>query len=127
MCLEVVVVGYELVPTLYPAFEANLADPPHWWNSPRLPPLLRRKPPPCEPKDIGRGDTFHLTSSLFEYRVISSWKKPTNPVSPEDEGRIAYRGESFDQCSIYSMRFDHSLQDYTQTVTVSARITGFIV
>lgn len=121
------VVGYELVPTLYSSFDANEADPPHWWDSPRLPPMLRRKPPACEPRDIGRGDTFYLTSSLFEYKVISSWKTLSNLVSPSDEGRVEYRGESFDQCSIYSMRLDYSLQDFTQTVTVSSPIGDFVV
>ena len=116
MRLAVVVVGYELVPTLRPEFQPNDTVP-SWWNSPRLPPLLRRSAPLCQPKDMGRGDTFRLSPSLFEYKVLSSWK--TGQRVPEDEGRVDYDGGSFDHCVVYSMRFDYSLLDYTQTVTVS--------
>ncbi|KAF8608666.1 hypothetical protein BDV93DRAFT_551489 [Ceratobasidium sp. AG-I] len=113
--VNIVVVGYELVPALRPDFQANDTVP-GWWNSPRLPPLLRRSAPLCEPKDIGRGDNFRLSSSLFEYRVLSSWKSERR--APEDEGRVEYRGGSFNECFVYSMRFDYSLLEYTQTVTV---------
>lgn len=126
MCSIVVQVGYELVPALYSEFDANNADP-HWWNVPDLPPLLRHNPPPCQPKDIGRGDTFRLTPSLFEYKVLSSWKTNSTTPAPEDEGRIDYQGGSFDQCFIYNMRIDYSILDYTQTVTVGALISSFMV
>lgn len=118
MWVVVVVVGYELVPTLRPEFQPSDTVP-SWWNSPRLPPLLRRKAPLCQPKDMGRGDTFRLSASLFDYRVLSSWNSTSKDLRPEDEGRVGYRGGSFRECVVYSMRFDYSLLDYTQTVTVS--------
>ncbi|KAF8608663.1 hypothetical protein BDV93DRAFT_551486 [Ceratobasidium sp. AG-I] len=116
--INIVVVGYELVPTLRPSFQPNDTFP-SWWDSPRLPSLLRRGAPDCEPRDIGRGDTFRVLSSLFEYKVVSSWRTNSVPLVPEDEGRVEYTGGSFNVCSIYSMRFDYNLLDFTQTITVA--------
>lgn len=113
--------GYEHVPTLRPTFQPNNTFL-GWWDSHRLSPLLRRGAPPCEPKDIGRGDTFRVFSSLLDYKVVSSWRTNSVPLVPEDEGRVEYKGGSFQVCSIYSIWFDYNLLDFTQTVTVSARI-----
>ncbi|KAG9122546.1 hypothetical protein FRC07_001028 [Ceratobasidium sp. 392] len=35
-----------------------------------------RKPPACQPRDIGRGDRIRLTPSLFEYQVLTVWLNP---------------------------------------------------
>ncbi|KAG8782473.1 hypothetical protein FRC12_020787 [Ceratobasidium sp. 428] len=91
---------------------------PYWMNLPRLPPLLRRKPPRCEPKDFGRGDSIRVTPSLFEYKVLSAWKNLT-ALDPQDESRIEYQGAPFDSCSVYGARFEHSFVDWTQKVTTA--------
>ncbi|KAG8680655.1 hypothetical protein FRC08_016123, partial [Ceratobasidium sp. 394] len=117
--VNVVTTGYELVPALRPEFQANDTVP-DWWKSPRLPRLLRRKAPLCEPKDFGRGDIIRLTPSLFEYRILSAWRN-TTIRDPEDESRVEYRGASFSQCYVYAARFDYNMMDWTQTVTVAIR------
>ncbi|KAG9074678.1 hypothetical protein FRC06_010534, partial [Ceratobasidium sp. 370] len=91
--LKVVATGYELAPTLRPDFNANDTVP-QWMRSPRLPAFLRRAIPPCQPKDLGRGDIIHLTPSLFKYKILSAWRDPKSYFFvPEDETRIEYRGD----------------------------------
>ncbi|KAB5595172.1 Transmembrane protein [Ceratobasidium theobromae] len=116
--VNVVTVGYELVPSLQPEFEPNNTVP-SWWNVPYLPRLLRREAPSCEPKDIGRGDTFRLTSSLFEYKVMSSWNTTSENPTSRDEGRIPYLGGSFDQCYVDNMVFDFNLGTSIQSLKVA--------
>ncbi|KAF8608664.1 hypothetical protein BDV93DRAFT_551487 [Ceratobasidium sp. AG-I] len=65
---------------------------------------------------MGRGDTFRLSPSLLEYKVLSSWKSDSDLPPPEAEGRVEYRGESFSPCFVHSMTFDHNQLDDTQTV-----------
>ncbi|KAG8722354.1 hypothetical protein FRC08_003305 [Ceratobasidium sp. 394] len=113
--INIVVSGYELVPVLRPNIGPNDTVP-EWWNKAHVPRLLRREPPPCEPKDFGRGDVIHLTPSLFGYKVLSAWRNPTARDS-HDDTRIIYKGASFKDCYAYETRFDFSLIDYTQTVT----------
>ncbi|KAG8702270.1 hypothetical protein FRC08_003590 [Ceratobasidium sp. 394] len=116
--VNLIATGYELAPTLRPDFNANDTVP-QWMRSSHLPPFLRRAIPPCQPKDLGRGDMIHLTPSLFEYKILSTWRdsESLSPV-PEDETRIEYRGGSFSNCVIYETGFDYSWIDGTQTVTV---------
>ncbi|KAG8738615.1 hypothetical protein FRC10_006647 [Ceratobasidium sp. 414] len=110
--------GYELAPTLRPDFNTNDTVP-EWMRSPRLPAFLRRAIPPCQPKDLGRGDKIRLTPSLFEYKILSTWRDPKSGFFvPEDETRIEYRGGSFSECNIYGAGFDYSWIDGTQAVTV---------
>ncbi|QRV94083.1 transmembrane protein [Ceratobasidium sp. AG-Ba] len=120
--VNIVTAGYELVPALRPEFQANDTVP-GWWNSPRLPSLLRRGAPDCEPKDFGRGDLIRLTPSLFEYKVLSAWRNLT-ARDPNDESRVEYRGESFNQCDLYYARFDFDVLEWTQTVTVAVNCSG---
>ncbi|CAE6472776.1 unnamed protein product [Rhizoctonia solani] len=115
--INIVTVGYELVPSLQPDFAAPNSTIPFWPKSPRLPNFLTRTVPLCQPKDIGRGDQFRLSPSLFEYRVLSSWRTNSSKIMPQDEGRVEYRGGSFRKCSVYEMLFDHSSTNRVQTVT----------
>jgi hypothetical protein len=114
----VITVGYELVPSLQPEFEPN-STALSLSHSARLPQFLRRSVPLCESHDIGKGDSFRLTPSLFEYKVLSSWRTNSNRTRPEDEGRVEYKGGSFHKCSVYEILFDHSTTHRTQTITVS--------
>ncbi|KAG8717580.1 hypothetical protein FRC08_007160 [Ceratobasidium sp. 394] len=115
--INIVTTGYELVPALRMDFKPNDTIP-EWMNTPYLPPLLRRKAPGCQPKDIGRGDIIRLTPSLFQYKVLSAWRDAA-ARDPGDETRIEYRGGSFKSCYIYGARFEHSLVDWTQSVTAA--------
>lgn len=121
-CGTVITVGYELVPSLQQDFQ-NQAAP--WWTSARLPKIMRGKLPECQPKDMGRGDVFRLSASLFEYKVISSWHTSADVLRPEDEGRVEYHGESFNKCSVYGIRFDYDLSEGTHTLTVSGHDARF--
>ncbi|CAE6434172.1 unnamed protein product [Rhizoctonia solani] len=115
--INIVTVGYELVPSLQPDFAAHNSTVPFWPESPRLPNFLMRTVPLCQPKDVGRGDVFRLSPSLFEYRVLSSWRTNSSHLKPQDEGRVVYRGDSFSKCSVYEMLFDHSTTGQIQTIT----------
>ncbi|KAG8704437.1 hypothetical protein FRC08_002222 [Ceratobasidium sp. 394] len=126
MCEQnpVATTGYQLVPTLRPDFSANDTVP-RWMRSPYLPPLFRRAIPPCQPKDLGRGDTIYLTPSLFGYKILSTWRY-TAPhyVVPDDDTRIEYRGGSFSKCITYGAGFDYSWVDDTFSVTVGVDCCG---
>ncbi|GAB1525053.1 hypothetical protein RhiTH_008210 [Rhizoctonia solani] len=115
--VNIATVGQELVPSLRGDFQQNDTVP-LWWETTPLSPLFRRKPPPCQPKDLGKGDTFRLSPSLFEYKVLSSWRTNRTKLKSEDEGRIEYRGGSFGACFVYDIRFDLSFIESTQSLTV---------
>ncbi|CAE6438547.1 unnamed protein product, partial [Rhizoctonia solani] len=123
--LNIITVGHELVPALQQDFQQNDTIP-LLWTTTLLAPLLRRKAPLCQPKDFGRGDTFRLSPSLFEYKVLSSWRT-SSTLKSKDEGRVEYRGGSFDQCYVYSIRFDLSVIESTQTLTVVVSCPDFPV
>ncbi|KDN49737.1 hypothetical protein RSAG8_01802, partial [Rhizoctonia solani AG-8 WAC10335] len=123
--VNIITVGHELVPSLRQDFQQNDTVP-SWWVTTPLAPLLRRKAPRCQPKDFGRGDTFRVSPSLFEYKVLSSWRT-NSTVTSEDEGRVEYRGGSFNQCLVYSIRFDLSVIESTQTLTVVIECPDFPV
>ncbi|CAE6429436.1 unnamed protein product [Rhizoctonia solani] len=124
--VNIITVGHELVPSLRQDFQQNDTVP-SWWATTPVAPLLRRKAPLCQPKDFGRGDTFRLSPSLFEYKVLSSWRTNATNVTSEDEGRVEYRGGSFDQCIVYSIRFDLNVIESTQTLTVGIMCPDFPV
>ncbi|KAF8597930.1 hypothetical protein BDV93DRAFT_610107 [Ceratobasidium sp. AG-I] len=123
--VNIVTLGYELVPSLQPQFQPNetLA---HWWGSARLPKLLRSRTPQCEPRDLGRGDTFRLSASLFDYEVMSTWNttEASSNSNVQEQKRVEYRGELFDTCHVTTTQFDFSLLDDTQTVTVGVICPG---
>ncbi|CUA66693.1 hypothetical protein RSOLAG22IIIB_00137 [Rhizoctonia solani] len=115
--VNIVTVGHELVPSLQPSFEPNTTVN-SWWATTLLAPLLRLKAPQCQPKDFGRGDTFRLSPSLFEYKVLSSWRS-NGTLTSKDEGRVEYKGDSFSACWVSSIRFDLNVLEATQTLTAS--------
>ncbi|KAF8597931.1 hypothetical protein BDV93DRAFT_561794 [Ceratobasidium sp. AG-I] len=123
--VNIVTQGYELVPSLQSQFQPNLTLA-GWWGSTRLPSLLSVSPPPCEPKDLGRGDIFRLTPSLFDYTVMSTWNtsKANSGSQAQEQGRVEYRGEPFTGCRANTVQFDYSMLDDTQTVTVGVICPG---
>ncbi|CUA66688.1 hypothetical protein RSOLAG22IIIB_00132 [Rhizoctonia solani] len=123
--VNIITVGYELVPSLQPDFEPNVTVK-SWWTTTPLAPLLRRgfKATRCQPKDFGRGDAFRLSPSLFEYKVLSSW--PSNrTLTSSNGGRVEYRGGSFKECCVTSVRFDLNVLEATQTLTASVDCPGY--
>ncbi|KAG9125435.1 hypothetical protein FRC07_007612 [Ceratobasidium sp. 392] len=110
--INIVTSGYELVPALRSTMNPDDSFP-GWWHVQSLPPLLRPDPPPCDPRDFGRGDVIRLSPSLFEYKVLGAWQNETSKT----ESRVQYNGTSFKNCSIYASRFDYSRMDLTQTIT----------
>ncbi|KAF8600169.1 hypothetical protein BDV93DRAFT_559646 [Ceratobasidium sp. AG-I] len=124
--VNIVTLGYELVPALQPQFQSNHTSA-GWWDSTRLPDLLRSRTPLCQPQDLGRGDAFRLTASLFDYTVMSAWnttKAATSTSQVQEQERPEYRGESFANCRVNNTRFDYSLLDDAQTVTVGVICPG---
>ncbi|CAE6471559.1 unnamed protein product [Rhizoctonia solani] len=117
--------GFQVVPSLQTEFRANAAPLQGWWGSRRLPPLLRPSPPRCQPKELGRGDSFRLTGSLFDYSVMSTWRlqNDTGPKVPEQQ-RVEYHGESFASCYANAVRYDYSLSDQSHTMTVGVECPG---
>ncbi|CUA66691.1 hypothetical protein RSOLAG22IIIB_00135 [Rhizoctonia solani] len=123
--VNIITVGHELVPSLQPSFEPNTTVN-SWWATTPLAPLLRLKAPRCQPKDFGRGDTFRLSPSLFEYKVLSSWRS-NGTLTSKDEGRVEYKGGSFDWCVVTGMRFDLNVLEATQTLTASIECPNYPV
>ncbi|KAF8597956.1 hypothetical protein BDV93DRAFT_595637 [Ceratobasidium sp. AG-I] len=117
--------GYELAPSFQPDFRPNTSYA-GWWGSTVLPGLLGMDSPPCESKDLGRGDIFRLSASLFDYTVMSTWNT-TNVTSDSQvrtQERVVYTGEPFDSCAVNNVQFDFSVVDTTQTVTVGVVCPG---
>ncbi|KAG8730894.1 hypothetical protein FRC11_005560 [Ceratobasidium sp. 423] len=125
--VNLVTQGSELVPSLQSEFQPNKTLLEGWWGAHRLPGLLGPKPPRCQPKDIGRGDTFRLTTSLFDYTVMSTLNQSegTGASVMQEQIRPEYRGQSFSKCAVNSARFDYSLFDQTQSVMVGVFCQGF--
>ncbi|KAF8598285.1 hypothetical protein BDV93DRAFT_512607 [Ceratobasidium sp. AG-I] len=124
--VNILTLGYELVPSLRPQFQPNntLAS---WWDSTRLPALLRGHTPICEPRDLGRGDAFRLSASLFDYTVMSTWnttKAAASSSQIQEQERVEYRGESFASCRASTAKFDYSMLDDTQTMTIGVICPG---
>ncbi|KAG8794274.1 hypothetical protein FRC12_025093 [Ceratobasidium sp. 428] len=119
-------VGSELVPSLQPTFQPNDTLMAGWWGNNRLPPRLRPKTPNCEPKDLGRGDTFRLSGSLFDYTVMSTWNtsEPPSASRVQEQKRAEYRGQSFSDCYVNTTRVDFSMVEETQTVTCGVICPG---
>ncbi|KAG9125838.1 hypothetical protein FRC07_006011 [Ceratobasidium sp. 392] len=117
--VNIVTLGSELVPSLQAEFQPNDTLLEGWWGTHRLPRLLRPKLPLCQPQDLGRGDKFRLSASLFDYTVMSTWNTSKSSNSGiQEQHRVEYRGQSFADCSVNNTRFDFSAIDQTQTVTV---------
>ncbi|KAG8686552.1 hypothetical protein FRC11_008781, partial [Ceratobasidium sp. 423] len=124
--LLVATLGLEMVPSLQSDYRPNDPLLEGWWGIRRLPSLLRPKPPPCDPKDLGRGDTFRLSASLFDYTVMSSRdiSKGTEVLGMQGQKRAEYRGQSFTYCHVFSAQFEHDLVQRTQTVLVAVACPG---
>ncbi|KAG9124693.1 hypothetical protein FRC07_010599 [Ceratobasidium sp. 392] len=123
---SVVTQGFELVPSLQPRFQFNETLLEGWWNTRRLASLLRPEAPPCQPQDLGRGDRFRLSASLFDYTVMSTWNKTEGPKASgiREQKQAEYRGESFADCYVNNTRFDFSAVEQTQTLTVGVVCPG---
>ncbi|CAE6343200.1 unnamed protein product [Rhizoctonia solani] len=125
--VNIVTVSHELVPSLQPDFEPNVTVK-SWWTTTPLAPLLRRgfKATRCQPKDFGRGDAFRLSPSLFEYKVLSSWRS-NRTLESSDEGRVEYKGDSFSACWVSRIRFDLNVLEATQTLTAGIQCPSYPV
>ncbi|CAE6531269.1 unnamed protein product [Rhizoctonia solani] len=118
--------GFDLVPTLQPRFQPNDILLEGWWGTRRLPPALRPRPAPCQPKELGRGDIFRLSGSLFDYTVMSTWNtsEGTRASGIQEQKRAEYRGQSFANCYVNSARYDYNLVEQTNTVAVGVLCPG---
>ncbi|KAG8735697.1 hypothetical protein FRC10_010244, partial [Ceratobasidium sp. 414] len=119
-------VGSELVPSLQSTFQPDDKLLQGWWGTSHLPALWRPRAPQCQPQDLGRGDTFRLNASLFDYTVQSTWNT-THGVSAsgiQQQERVEYRGQSFAGCFVNTTRFDYNLLDQTQTLSVGVICEG---
>jgi len=115
-----------LVPSLQSTFQPDDKLLQGWWGTGHLPALWRPDPPDCEPRDLGRGDTFRLSASLFDYTVQSTWNttKAVSASGIQQQERVEYRGESFAGCFVNTTRFDYNLLDRTQTLSVGVICEG---
>ncbi|CEL58770.1 hypothetical protein RSOLAG1IB_08816 [Rhizoctonia solani AG-1 IB] len=112
--------GYDLVPSLKNNFTSNEDSRDVWWGNRRLPYLLRPRYQSCDPKELTRGDTFRLSGGIFDYTVMSVWNtsKSTEEAGTQGPSLVEYTGQSFAHCFANSSRFDYSLVEQTQTLTV---------
>ncbi|KAJ1300018.1 hypothetical protein OPQ81_011852 [Rhizoctonia solani] len=118
--------GSELVPSLQSHYQPNETLLDGWWGTGRLPTFFRPKPPRCQPKDIGRGDTFRLTSSLFDYTVMSTLNNTqVTGTEVQEQIRPEYKGQNFSGCYVNNHRFEYNLFDKSQSVTVGVLCPGF--
>ncbi|CAE6424262.1 hypothetical protein RSOLAG22IIIB_12392 [Rhizoctonia solani] len=118
--------GFELVPTLRSEWRDASAPLETWWGTRRLPPMLRPRTPRCQPKDLGRGDNFRVTGSLFDYTVMSTWNTShTNATGVQDQERVEYKGESFANCYVSTARYDYSMAAQTHSVVVGVYCPGY--
>ncbi|KAG9076285.1 hypothetical protein FS749_011956, partial [Ceratobasidium sp. UAMH 11750] len=117
--LNLATLGSELVPSLQSTFQPNDTLLEGWWGTGRLPPWWRPRAPPCQPQDLGRGDTFQLSPSLFDYKVQSVWNttKALSASGVREQERVEYRGQSFSGCFVNTTRFDYNMIDQTQTLS----------
>jgi len=124
--LNFATVGSEVIPSLQPTFQPNDELLHGWWGTGRLPHGWRPRAPPCQPKDLGRGDTFRLNASLFDYTVQSTWNTTKGAASSgiQQQERVEYRGQSFASCFVNTTRFDYSLVEQTQTLSVGVICEG---
>ncbi|KAG8700940.1 hypothetical protein FRC12_008832 [Ceratobasidium sp. 428] len=120
--------GFELVSSLQPNVHPNGTYFNQYWDKLHLPSILRpTDDPECEPQELGRGDTFRLSGSLFDYKVMSAWDTSDSGASidgVQEQKRFEYRAESFADCYVNSTRFDYSLAEQTQTVNVGVICPG---
>ncbi|EUC63643.1 transmembrane protein, putative [Rhizoctonia solani AG-3 Rhs1AP] len=120
--------GFELVPSLQTEWRSHTVPLETLWGTRRLPPLLRpRTIPRCEPKELGRGDSFRVTGSLFDYTVMSTWNQSHRSLAAgvQEQERVAYKGESFADCFVSTARYDYSLSEQTHSVIAGVRCPGY--
>ncbi|CAE6488934.1 unnamed protein product, partial [Rhizoctonia solani] len=124
---NIITQGSELVPSLQPAFHPDSKNLKAWWGASYLSERLRPALPQCDPHALGRGDTFRLSASMFDYTVMSTWnttkRGPTDKVQ-EQEG-VEYHGESFAHCYVNTARYDYSLSDQTHSVAIGVLCPGY--
>ncbi|KAG8791556.1 hypothetical protein FRC12_008831 [Ceratobasidium sp. 428] len=118
--------GFELVSTLQPTTVPNDTNLERWWGMKAIPSLLRPQTPECEPKDLGAGDTFRLSASLFDYTVMSVWDNndPLTANGVRAQKRVEYRAQSFADCHVNTTQFDYNRVGQTMTVTVGIICPG---
>ncbi|KAL5640023.1 hypothetical protein ACGC1H_007356 [Rhizoctonia solani] len=123
---NVITQGSELVPSLQPTFHPNNTNLEKWWGTRHLPERLRPSLPQCQPHDLGRGDTFRVSASIFDYTVMSTWNTShtnvTNKV--QEQERVEYHGESFANCAVNAARYDYSLSDRTVSMMIGVLCPG---
>ncbi|CUA77845.1 hypothetical protein RSOLAG22IIIB_12863 [Rhizoctonia solani] len=120
-----VTLGFELVPTLQPTFQPGDTPLGGWQGMQRLPRLLRPKPPRCQPKELARGDTFRLSTSMFDWTVVNIWDSCNGTQGFEQEQKnVEYRGQAFTNCSVYSAQLFYHKVDETQSVDIAVICPG---
>ncbi|KAH7320434.1 hypothetical protein B0J17DRAFT_294185 [Rhizoctonia solani] len=124
--LNLVTLGLELVPSIQTNYQSNHTFLDDWWGTRHLPRVLRRKSPPCQPRDIGRGDTLRLSASLFDYTVVNTWNtsEGTGASGVPEQKRVEYRGESFDNCYVNSALYEYSMVHQTHSLEVGVECPG---
>ncbi|KAG8727609.1 hypothetical protein FRC11_012820, partial [Ceratobasidium sp. 423] len=124
--VNVATLGFDLVPTLQTRFQPNDILLEGWMGTRRLPPIFRPRPAPCQPKELGRGDAFRLSGSLFDYTVMSAWNtsEGTRVSGIREQKRAEYRGESFSNCYVDNALYDYNLVEQTNSVTVGILCPG---
>ncbi|CAE6409098.1 unnamed protein product [Rhizoctonia solani] len=123
--INLATLGSEQVLTLQKEFQPNETLLAGWWGTGRLPSQFRPRAPECQLRDVGRGDTFRLTSSLFDYTVKSIITKPEHPGAQPEQIRLEYRGQNFSSCYVNGARYDFGGIDKTQSVTIHTFCPGF--
>ncbi|KAG8694601.1 hypothetical protein FRC11_002096, partial [Ceratobasidium sp. 423] len=113
--------GLEVVPSLQTQYQPNDTLLNGWWGTRYLPHLMRPDPPPCEPKDIGPGDTFRLSALLFDYKVMSAWgiSNASEPFGVLEQRRFRYQGEPLVGCYVNGAAFEYDRNTRTQTIITS--------
>ncbi|KAG8679526.1 hypothetical protein FRC08_016932, partial [Ceratobasidium sp. 394] len=119
-------VGSELVPSLQPTFQPDDVLLQGWLGTGHMPGGWRPRAPRCQPQELGRGDTFRLSASLFDYTVQSTWNttKVFSASGVRDQDRVEYRGQSFSNCFVNTTRFDYSLVEQSQKLSVGVICKG---
>ncbi|CAE6480055.1 unnamed protein product [Rhizoctonia solani] len=124
--VNLITLGLEVVPSLQTQYQPNGTLLNNWWATHGLRRQLRPDLPPCEPKDIGRGDTFRLSTSLFDYKVMSAWEtsNASEASGVPEQQRVQYRGEPFASCYVNGAGFEYDRNERTQIITVGVECPG---
>ncbi|CAE6455494.1 unnamed protein product [Rhizoctonia solani] len=122
---NIITQGSELVPWLQPTFNPDNTNLEQWWGTRYLPKRLRPALPQCQPQEVGRGDIFQLSASMFVYTVMGTWNTSHSPIEDQGQNKVGYRGESFANCSVANALYDYSLSERTHSVAVGVRCPGY--